>query len=71
LREHDVDDELPKHHYAASSQTAIAGMISRLLLGRGRLATDPCTATRGVGGRQASQPANGAPPRAHRKETPA
>jgi hypothetical protein len=30
LREQDVDDELPKHHYFASSQLAIAAMISRL-----------------------------------------
>ena len=27
LREHDVADELPKHHYFASSQLAIVGMI--------------------------------------------
>ena len=32
LREHDVADQLPKHHYFASSQLAIARMITRLLL---------------------------------------
>ncbi|MBT2500118.1 hypothetical protein J7E25_13580 [Agromyces sp. ISL-38] len=31
LREQDVADELPKHHYYASSQLAIAAMISRVL----------------------------------------
>ena len=30
LREQDVADELPKHHYFASSQLAIVRMISRL-----------------------------------------
>ena len=30
LREQDVADELPKHHYFAGSQLAILGMISRL-----------------------------------------
>ena len=30
LRDHDVDDDLPKNHYFASSQLAIARMIGRL-----------------------------------------
>jgi hypothetical protein len=33
LREQDVADELPKHHYFAGSQLAIAAMISRLCRG--------------------------------------
>lgn len=31
LREQDVSDDLPKHHYFASSQLAIAQMIGRVL----------------------------------------
>jgi hypothetical protein len=34
LREQDVADRLPKHHYFASSQLAIARMITGLLRGR-------------------------------------
>jgi hypothetical protein len=31
LREQDVADDLPKHHYFARSQLAIAAMIGRVL----------------------------------------
>ena len=41
LREHDVADKLPKHHYFASSQGAIAGMISRLFIVRSGLIKAP------------------------------
>ena len=37
LREQDIADDLPKHHYFASSQFSIARMIGRVLRGRQQL----------------------------------